>query len=579
MPPSDVLTYVKHGWAHLQRGCPLAAWASWQQALRIDPEDKPALLALERLANAAELPAAARAVYRFQTPADATKRTQWDRHLRAGEGLDDLEVAASAFRAIVADDPSDHTAWINLALCLAWLARNAEAIAALEQVVVLQAEADPEKASDAWLLAEVLRLGAGAEALADDLRYSWTLDWNGPPAGLIDHWPNLHALPVPIDPVTGLQALDQGQVFAWLDRPPPEPDAPLPAHPEDLPRRLAAVIVTPRLLRLSSPDPTAFAALDDDPRFAFIANLLATARREKTPLGLADADAVLGTFQIPEPLAPEDRAALSRSILEYYYEDLWIHVPRIGLDNNSPRDAARGDAIARAKLAGVVRFREQLGARPGVTAIYQGYPFDRLRRRLGLVDPADCAATLDLADVTCMSERELTTLDLAPLDPARLAEAFRSAAAFRDDALTLRFASAILDRDPPALAGVDPIALFAPKVRAAMSANDPEAALTSLERAIGLIDDIPAQRTFATWSAEILSRTGAPDSAADTFRRLVAQAEPSRAAAVALDAAETLLDNGHTALATEFLLEARDRAYDSGDQATLARAEALLGSH
>ena len=32
----------------------------------------------------------------------------------------------------------------------------------------------------------------------------------------------------------------------------------------------------------------------------------------------------------------------------------------------------------------VVRLREQVGSRPSARALYQGYPFDRLRRRLGL---------------------------------------------------------------------------------------------------------------------------------------------------------------------------------------------------
>ena len=576
MPSIDAVTLVKQGWTHLQRGCPLAAWASWQRALRVVPDDPAALGALERLATAADLPAAARAVYRFQTPTDDARRARWDRHLREG-GLDDLDAAATAFRAIVENDPRDHAAWINLGFCLAWLARNAEAIAALERVVALQAESDPETAADAWTLAEVLRLGAGAEALADDLRYSWTLDWtNGPPPGLIEIWPNLYAMPVPTDPVSGRQLLDNGQVHEWLDRPLPGPGSPPTTNPAELPRRIAAVIVTPRLLRLSSPDPTGFSALDDDPRCQPIARLLATARREKTPLGLADADAPLGTFRLPEHLDPDARRALSRSILEYYYEDLWIHLPRQGLDNRSPRDAARGDAVARARLAGVVRFREQLGARTTVAAIYQGYPFDRLRRRLGLVDPADCPATLDPADVSCMSEAELARLDLPALDPARLAEAFRSASALRDDPLALRFASEILDREPPALAGLDPVALFSPQVRAAMSAGETESALALLDRAIALVSDTPARRTFSTWSAEILSRAGAPDSAAETYRRLVETADPSQAAAVALDAAETLLDNAHTAHAIPFLIDARDRARTSGDRATLARAEQLL---
>ena len=60
----------------------------------------------------------------------------------------------------------------------------------------------------------------------------------------------------------------------------------------------------------------------------------------------------------------------------------------------------------------VVCFREQLGNRPSAVRLYQGYPFDRLRRRLGL-EPTDPAAT-DPADLTCASPWELDWLDPEP---------------------------------------------------------------------------------------------------------------------------------------------------------------------
>ena len=64
--------------------------------------------------------------------------------------------------------------------------------------------------------------------------------------------------------------------------------------------------------------------------------------------------------------------------------------------------------------------------------LYQGYPFDRLRRRLGLelVYPS----AVDMQDLGCASGAELDLLDLATLDDSRLVEAFTSAAGLRDDA-------------------------------------------------------------------------------------------------------------------------------------------------
>ena len=69
-------------------------------------------------------------------------------------------------------------AWYNRALCMAWLGRNAEAVSCLDQATQLDLGADFEKSVAAWSLAEVLRQGAGAEPLADDLRFLWIVDWS-----------------------------------------------------------------------------------------------------------------------------------------------------------------------------------------------------------------------------------------------------------------------------------------------------------------------------------------------------------------------------------------------------------------
>ena len=124
-----------------------------------------------------------------------------------------------------------------------------------------------------------------------------------------------------------------------------------------------------------------------------------------------------------------------RESVESYYENQWIHRPRQGLDGLSPlaasQDARRGDAVARAKLEAVVQVREQLGSRSSAIAMYQGYPFDRLRRRLGL-DPVH-PDTVDLQDLSCAGPAELQDQNPHDLDDVRLVEAFKSAAGLRDD--------------------------------------------------------------------------------------------------------------------------------------------------
>jgi tetratricopeptide (TPR) repeat protein len=238
------------------------------------------------------------------------------------------------------------------------------------------------------------------------------------------------------------------------------------------------------------------------------------------------------------------------------------------------RRAARGDVVARARLSAVVRYREQLGARPTHAAIYQGYPFDRLRRRLGLLSH-EASDALDADDVSCMGERELDGLDPSALDDHRLADAFTSALALRDDARTARFAAALARRPAPARARLDPEALFAPLVRESLRLGDPEEALDWLKSALADADG-PRARAFTVWSAEIHARSGHPEAALRAYQELLERADGD--AALALDGAETLLDNGYPDHALPLLLDARTRARRTGDRRTLRRAEALLGS-
>lgn len=566
------LDLIHEGWQHLQLQRPLAAWASWQRALRVDPENAAAIQALATLETAEELPAAARAVYRFRTPADAAGRARWDARLRSG-GLDELDAAAEVFAALVRDDPGDADAWHNLALCHAWLGRNADAVACLDRVVALLAAVDPERASDAWTLAEVVRLGAGAEPLADDFSYAWVID--APPSDLIDAWPNLVPVQVPDDPVTGEPLLHDGRVFEWLDRLPPGPTS-APPRVEDLPRVLAAVVRTPARLRLSTPDPSGFASLDDR-RYEAVRAALANARGEKRPLPLAWADAALSTFRTPPGLDAPARADLARAVIEHYYENLWVVPPRESLGGVSPLEAARraadGDPVALARLSGLVRFREQLGSRPTHAAVYQGYPFDRLRRRLGLA--ASVEGSVDADDLSCASGAELDRLDPTALDDTRLADAFASSDALRNDARTARFAAELVRRGGAALGRLDPPAVVAPLVRQSLEAGDPEAALGWLDR---WKDHVPAAQaqTLTVWSAELHARSGRPDAALAAYQSLLGTSDAG--AELALDGAETLLDNGHPEQALPLLREAQVRARSAGDRAMERAAARLLGT-
>ena len=553
----DSAALVGEGWEHFRLQRPLAAWASWQKALRRSPGNADAAEALESLETAADLPGAARASYRFQNPSDPARRAKWDARLQ-GRGLDDLNVAAGAFAAIADDDPDDAEARLNQALCLAWLGRNVEAAAALDGVVRTLAASHPERAADAWTIAEVLRLGAGAEPLADDLKYVWTVE-SDPPRGMLDRWPNLRPVTVPEGAEEGARPLKVAEMYEWLDRPPLVPGAVADLDAWKVPMVLATVVVTPGRVRLSSTDSAGFERVFDPP-LAGYAEYFRSARREAAPLPISWADLGLARYRLPDGLDPARRADLARGVVERAFEVDWVRRPRAGLDGRTPveaaRAAAKGDAVARAKLAAVVRFAEQLGERPNRAALYLGYPFDRLRRRLDLltVGPEGNGAVAG-DDVTCMSESELTALDPSPLDDHRLAEAFASASAFSCDALSDKFASILLERTPEVLRRADLEAVVAPLVRDALGGRRPSRAIEVIRRASSVTDDPRLRRTLTLWSAEVYARSGRPTEALAAYRSLVEQSGPDERVEVAIDGAETLLDNDLPEEARALLVE------------------------
>jgi hypothetical protein len=284
-------------------------------------------------------------------------------------------------------------------------------------------------------------------------------------------------------------------------------------------------------------------------------------------------------IRVPATVDEEHSAELRREAVEDYYENQWIHRRRQGLESRSPLETAQrarqGDPSARARLAAVVLLREQLADRRSARAMYHGYPFDRLRARLGLdlVDPD----TVDHGDLSCAPPERLDRLDPAALEPAQLLGAVESAAGLRDDPRTARFAAELLRRKPEALVVSDAgsSAVVAPLVRQAMLRHDPDEAISWIERARPWADRESAVK-LDIWRAEILARHREPDAALGIYRSLIT--DDARGAALALDAAETMLDNGHRDEALSLLKTAHDLADRARRRSIARRARDLLTS-
>lgn len=556
---SAALALVHEGWNHLRLQRPLAAWGSWQRATRVDPEHKAAREALAVLEAASDLPEAARIPYRFRQPETEERRQQWDRTLR-GKNLEDLTEAAAAFASLAEQEPTDGAAAFNQGLCLAWAGRNAEAVAALDRSVERDARRETtfEQAVRTAALAEVLRHGAGAETLADDLTHTLILRWPeglGDPAVLIPTCCGgvFRALPAPEVPA-GVSAVpsDPRQVFEWLDRN-------LPAPSEDLalaavPWVRAGVVVQGDVVRLSSPRLGALWAAERDLHL-MLGDQFQAIDRHTRPLPLTLLDSAAWQFRLPPDLPPATRHRLLREAIEHWHENELLVIPRQALVGSPPPEGRRfprfrsalpgepagsdptpqtshvlgqpitwcpdqaawagyhwDDPVARARLLGFIRLREQLSLRPQAQSLYAGYPFDRLRFRLGL-EVRDTRLVED-DEIALRSEPRLSTLELDPVDAASLADVYRSAAWACESNTLGRIALALVTRDPTQAASLDVPALFEAAVGAVLDEDGAGAALELVDRLIASAPDQTPSSTrnrLALRRAVLLDQADAPD--------------------------------------------------------------------
>ena len=107
------------------------------------------------------------------------------------------------------------------------------------------------------------------------------------------------------------------------------------------------------------------------------------------------------------------------------------------------------------------------------------------------------------------------------------------------------------------MTSLDLTAVVSPLVRLAVGRDDYKAALSWLKEARSMSDGDTAT-TLEVWRAEVFARAGRPDSAMVVYERLITP--DAAGAALALDAGETMLDNGYLDQAKALLLAAGDTA-------------------
>ena len=231
-----------------------------------------------------------------------------------------------------------------------------------------------------------------------------------------------------------------------------------------------------------------------------------------------------------------------------------------------------GDAVARAKLTAVVKLREQLGSRASTEGALQG---------LSVRPPAEAARPgMDrwpprLIRSTWAVPRPMSSTGwtLASLDDASLIDAASSAAGLGDDARTARFAAELVRRGSQSARAIDLRPLVSALVRQAIGRGDADDALKWIERRDRWPTRRPPPRSTSgalrSWRCTI----GATP-CLEIYQSLIGHDRSG--AAMALDGALTMIDNGHFDLAGPALYRSAEPGAKAGLFWIEQRASRLL---
>ena len=387
------------------------------------------------LESAADLPLAARTSYRFREPSGPARRSAWDARLR-DQSDQELETTADVFGRLAAEDPNDAAAWYNRRFVSPGWARTSRRSVAWTAWSVSRQSGRSMWPSMPGLWPKYSAREAVPKRLPTTCGSLCTINWNpGETSWLLEEFPEIQRVPTPRAPGATIDENSEIEVFEWLDR--PFSESVIHSSAVVLPPTvLASVYIKAQSLRLSSPRVGTLEQIEESllPRLSDGGGSI---RREASPLPLPFLDADVWVFRIPpisSPIGPTCSGA-SQSSGTLRTSGSTAHATDSTAERRwQPRSPRIGVTPSRAKLTAVIRLREQLGNRPSALLLYQGYPFDRLRRRLGLemVYPG----AVDPEDFGCASAVELDRLDPAAIDDTRLVEAFTSAAGLKEDALT-----------------------------------------------------------------------------------------------------------------------------------------------
>jgi tetratricopeptide (TPR) repeat protein len=494
---------------------PIAARAALQKAMRCQPSNTNLHEAFDNLfGTEGRLPESARKEYRFlpaASGADGARRTAWDAAL-SGLTTGRLSDAVRGFDSLTQEDANDISAWYNLALSRAWIGDNAGAVQAIERYVAVEGEVG--KASAAWTLAEVLRCGDGMADQSDYVEQSavYQVRDRRPLFGLIQEWHKAGRFIV-------VQTDEQGTSLTALVL---EAPSGLIAAGTEAPqaKRLGCYLVlTGEFLRLACANKEWLAGIQREVREKAGPSLTEPHERVGPPLFN---DVVAAALVFPVGVSDQQKAEeLIRDHAAKYYEETWIHQPLRSLSGTPPIDAA-GHGPLRKKLLGVVQFAQECAAGGALNS----YDFDRLRRKLGLLESLPSSSASEngsIGDVSAMNAAELSTLVPEALSDQQLEAAYQTAQKLDAHDVAGKFVRSLIAR-PPSPERPDRFPWYSYLVQRALVEGRMDDALDHVnegERVDCEANGGQRRNDYELRRGQVHAKRGEAEQAGDVFQRLI----------------------------------------------------------
>jgi tetratricopeptide (TPR) repeat protein len=498
---------------------PVAAHAAMRMVTRFAPAEEELRKSYDAMFGPeGRLPAVARRVYAFRSPKAAAgpKRAAWDRALQSADSprLADL---ARVFEPLTAEDASDAPAWFNLGLARAWMGENRTALEALQRYVEL--ESDENAAGEAAALMEVLRCGQGQENECDYQEHAFGYQFRDPQpvVKLLQEWDQAGRL-------VALPSQQEGVFMGLVLEMTKASLITVGAPAADAGRLGGYVVILGNLLQVTSPLKEPFDRLREEVRQR-LALGVGELQERAAPIQFQDvvADALL--FPIKKADDSSERVLAHAA---KHYEEIWIHKPRRALAGNTPVDAAAHPTL-RKHLRGVIQFIQDC-ARVGMIA---NYDFDRLRRKLGLLDgtgethaktaTSPVSAGTAAPDIAGMGTAELAGLNAADLTDEQLERAYQSAVKLDAEELATHFAKTLIAR-PPRAEQTDRFPWYSYLTQHALKTGDTATALDYVnegEKADCEQNEGRRRNDYELRRGQVHVKRGEADAAADVFQHLI----------------------------------------------------------